>query len=354
MARWLSLPRFDRYLRASGNDADRAVSLYEWNANLASAVFEAIHYVEIAVRNAIDNALRDHFQETLTGIPWFLGQSELAQRSATQIEVVRRRLADENKKETRDQIIAGLSFGFWRQIVGKPYTQLWIEATRHAFPNSKGDIRDIRTAFAWIHPFRNRVAHHEPIFNKDVSQQLDIMLDLMSWLDPPADAWLERVQRVRQILNERPVPRLDTVVVAGKDAWPFYQSHSAYVCQAGRSFQPVDHIAFYSDKAVQPDVPRIRRRVDNVPWTDQAAAHLEKSSDPDDLRLASVIRASRAAGWTEGRYQLFELSHHGDPDHTRLRQPIPHTETGRGKAFTQNQRYTLLDRMKTAKTTANL
>jgi hypothetical protein len=36
------------------------------------------------------------------------------------------------------------------------------------------------------------------------------------------------------------------LVVAARKAWPEYQEHGLYFCQANRSFKPVDHLAFYT------------------------------------------------------------------------------------------------------------
>ena len=67
-------------------------------------MFEAVHYAEVVIRNALDVVLAGPFNEQRTRIPWFLGMSEVAQGSSTQIEEVRRRLIREHKAETRDQI----------------------------------------------------------------------------------------------------------------------------------------------------------------------------------------------------------------------------------------------------------
>ena len=351
---WLSGARYARYLSASGNDDLKAIQLYEWNARLASACLEAIHYVEIATRNALDTALQAHFGEATSGIPWFLSRADVAKNSMAQIDVVRDRIRKEGKRETRDQIIAGLSFGFWRNLVGRHYQDLWNDCVRNAFPNSSGDRKDVAAAFSRIHPFRNRVAHHEPIFNKQIAQELQVMLDLVSWLEPPANAWLEGVQSVRTILAERPAPRHDTVVVAAREAWPLYESIGAYICQPGRSFRDVDYVAFYHDRQIQPDIARILSQRDNVVWTPHAAAQLSRSADPADQWLGRVIEKSRAAGWTAGRHQVFELSRQGDPDHVRLKGPIPNHATGKNSAFTRGQRYVVTDSLRRAKSTNDL
>ena len=54
---WLSTPRSAVYLTASSADRDRALALYEWNAQLSAALLHDLAYVEVGLRNAYDVAL---------------------------------------------------------------------------------------------------------------------------------------------------------------------------------------------------------------------------------------------------------------------------------------------------------
>ena len=38
----------------------------------------------------------------------------------------------------------------------------------------------------------------------------------------------------------------NTVAVEVQRVWPKYQKYAAYICQSGRSFKPVEYIAFYT------------------------------------------------------------------------------------------------------------
>lgn len=156
------------------------------------------------------------------------------------------------------------------------------------------------------------------------------------------------------MFTTRPLRQRDTVIVAAKDAWPLYQALSAYVCQAGRSFQSVRYLAFYADREIKPEVALVCRRLDNVDWTDAEVKRLLASSAADDHRLARIITESRTRGWTEGRYQVFELTNPGEVGHLTLPGPIPHLARGRGSAFTQGQRYTQHEVLKRASSTEEL
>ena len=68
----VSPQRMAPYLRQSDGNPDRALRLYEWSSRMSAAAFETIGHFEVLLRNAIDQALSDHFAEGDRGIPWFL------------------------------------------------------------------------------------------------------------------------------------------------------------------------------------------------------------------------------------------------------------------------------------------
>ena len=152
----------------------------------------------------------------------------------------------------------------------------------------------------------------------------------------------------------RPVGRQDTVIVAAGEAWPLYQRTRAYVCQAGRSFRPVDYLGFYSEGVIQPEIPRIEDRIDNVEWSVSAENHLRSTGSPKDGRIADVIAESRKAGWVDGRYQVFLLTNPGAAGHLTIPNPVVNPRKGRGSAWTRYQRYAVRQEVAKAKSTDEL
>ncbi len=140
--------------------------MYEWNAALAAACFEAFHYVEVIVRNAVDREMRTYYSEAQRLIPWFL-LPIVGKHQATfseSIEKVRRRLRDQNReRETRDQIIAGVDFGFWTALLHSENEELWRHALYKAFPYSSGKRKDVVAVLEALRIFRNRLAHHDSL-----------------------------------------------------------------------------------------------------------------------------------------------------------------------------------------------
>ncbi|WP_328934966.1 MULTISPECIES: hypothetical protein [unclassified Streptomyces] len=149
----------------------------------------------------------------------------------------------------------------------------------------------------------------------------------------------------------------DTVIVAARSAWPEYRRLAAYVCQPGRSFREgLTHFGFYTDGAIQPLLARIRAYHPEVLLTrEEAESHRSAGrAELADLIAALVKEGYRPEGESNG---VFLLSASEDLDTIQLDGPILNdtvTETGRTWAWTLGQRYTSLDRLRTATRTSDL
>ncbi|GAA3213263.1 hypothetical protein ACFP63_10255 [Oerskovia jenensis] len=356
---WFSEPRLAPYRQEAGDDPDLAMRLYEWNARLGAACFEVMSHLEVILRNAIDRQLSLYFHESTNGIPWFFlkitgekPQSALEEAIGTARGNLRR-IGPE--RDNRHQIVAGLTFGFWTGMLGRGYEDLWRAALRHAFPHSRGVRADLAAACNGLRTFRNRLAHPDSLLAADVLFQLRQAVQVAGWIDPDAANWLNSIEQVTAVYADRPVTKFDTVVVPARDAWRLYQAHGLYICQAGRTFRPVERIAFYADQSIKAEVPQITDRQDNVEWTHAEAARLSGSANSAERQLGAAMADSLGKVWPEGRYQLFKLTHDvGDSRHRRLAGDVPHLPRGKGSAFTQRQRYVSLHGLETAKDTSTL
>ncbi|WP_026360497.1 hypothetical protein [Amycolatopsis nigrescens] len=348
----LSEPRMAPYLDDAAGNKGAALGLYEWSARTSSAAFEVVGHLEVLLRNAIDRCLRQHFREDQCGIPWFLLPTPGGEHVADAVAAVRERLRPQ-RKETRHQIIAGLSFGFWSGLLGTRYEELWRDCLHQVFPNSSGKRKQVAVAVERVRKFRNRLAHHDSTINVDVLFEIRQIFELAAYIDVNAARWLERCSEVMALYALRPVTVADTVVVPAKNAWPLYEACNAYLCQPGRAFRPIERVAFYADREVKFEIPAVLHRRDNVEWTPEEATRLRTSDDRFDRKIAEVIDAS-VTTWADGRYQVFLLTGPGHPDHRRLGAVLPHLGTGRGSAFVQRQRYVSLHSLETAATTADL
>jgi hypothetical protein len=140
------------------------------------------------------------------------------------------------------------------------------------------------------------------------------------------------------------------VVVPARRAWDQYLRLSAYVCQSGRPFQHVEYVAFYSGGAIQPKVPRVVRVIDSVPFDPDADIPADLSAIVHQM----VESGERQRGVLQ---KVFLLSAPNAPDTITLLNPVENdlrTPNGRTVAFTQNQRYVSLERLRTSKLTSEL
>jgi len=145
----------------------------------------------------------------------------------------------------------------------------------------------------------------------------------------------------------------DTVVVAARIAYPEYLEMSAYACQPNRSIRNVSRMGFYNHKQVMPEIAEVYRSFTDVLFLPGEARRLKAKKDPLEKRLAEVIRRRLVTRPAQlgGRFDVYILSGATDPDTLILESPIQHTSPN---AWTQSQRYTSVERLKKAKTTADL
>lgn len=176
----ISVDRFGTYLRAGGGDHGRARALYLWDRDVASAVLADVAIVEVALRNALDDALvRMH------GRHWYTHDIGLDDRSRTKLANAWRDLP--RARRTPGRVVAQLMLGFWVDLldsggtVGREpqqwdvhYDDLWRAGLARAFPGGRVEASALGARFSrsWTHQqvrtvqaLRNRAAHHEPLVN---------------------------------------------------------------------------------------------------------------------------------------------------------------------------------------------
>lgn len=143
----------------------------------------------------------------------------------------------------------------------------------------------------------------------------------------------------------------DVVVVPARGAWPEYERHSAYICQPDRSFQNVSRIAFYTDGKICTLVPLILESHEHIEW----------GKGLHDGRLGQLIDTVCDDPFNQRKdglaYKVMILSGADSPETVKLDEPVINdliSKNGRTTAFTQNQRYVSLEKLKRAKRTSEL
>lgn len=192
--RSLSTDRLGKYLASTGNDLDLAIGLYERNTRLAAAFYAPLQTLEICLRNH----LNDHLTTTY-GADWMTnGHPPLNEWALREIRDAEKGLGSAKVPVTRGAILAELHFGFWISLLAPQYDEsLWRKACHRAFRNNgKGLARKrVHSRFNAIRRFRNRVAHHEPIFHADLEQTHEEILEACGWICVYTAAWARHHSR---------------------------------------------------------------------------------------------------------------------------------------------------------------
>ncbi len=106
-----STERMGPYLRLCGQDARRALALYDWNLHLSGAFQQSIGIVEIVVRNALASQLA--LKHGSRSGSWLDDpDGTLSAMARDHIQRARRRLHKVNRAERPSLVITELSFGF--------------------------------------------------------------------------------------------------------------------------------------------------------------------------------------------------------------------------------------------------
>lgn len=336
---WVSEARFAPYLDACAHDIDLAWELYEWNAQVASALSECFHHAEVLLRNSMMHEL-----ETLHPLeyPW---QSEAVADRLTSAALKRR--DGKTRVASPDSIIAELTLGFWVSLLEKSVEndELWRHCLRNAFPHSPGRRDVVLRAVSSMHRVRNRCAHQDSLLEVDPGIELKKLLTLVEWIDPDARRWVESIESVSKIAKARPVqPSADVVIVGASadQAIAMYEKVAAYVCPSDRTFATMTYMGFYADKQIKPYFPLIKDVVVPARWNRHELADLKASTDPTDQHVARAMGYALKNGWDTGdSYQVFLLTTIKDAQTLNRAggTPIMHYKTGRGSAFVQNKRY---------------
>lgn len=186
----LSKPRLLPYLKIMNGDLAGALSLYVINVRASAELFEWLALLEICLRNALVKALRGKDSNNV-GDLFIVHWQDLTTESRDAYNKATKRLSDREKPVSFDMIISELPFGFWRYLLSATYeSTLWTSHLRHAFPSLKPRKRAlVYVPIERLVYLRNRIAHHEPIFNRHLGQDLAQIQQIIGWISPEALAW---------------------------------------------------------------------------------------------------------------------------------------------------------------------
>lgn len=198
----ISEPRFATYLQIAGNHEKYAVALYLYNARVAKAFLYPLGVVEVTLRNAVDQVLVNRYGQAWHQNVAFRTQTLTAEGLATLDKAIRRA----GQQAPKSQIVATLTFDFWSNIFRPDYGDLWRTTVNIAFPNlMHGETRqEIQNLVKPINFFRNRIAHHEPVLDLNVTDVLAKIVRLTGLRCAETAAWLSHHCTLNTVVRTRP------------------------------------------------------------------------------------------------------------------------------------------------------
>lgn len=210
--RALSAPRLGRYLADSNGILDAALSLYERNARLSEAFYRPLQCLEVCLRNRLNEQLT-----RIYGTRWFQnGGPPLDNDALDKIAAAKQKVAKARNAITPGAVVAELSLGFWVIVLSRKYdATLWRSNFSGVFwEGGKRMARQkVHNRMDAIRGFRNRVAHHEPIYHRDPAEMHADIIQALAWMCPESAAWAWEHSRLPYVL-ENPWPPIEALDAA--------------------------------------------------------------------------------------------------------------------------------------------
>lgn len=208
----ISSPRFRTYLSATGGQRTKALKLYHWNLKVSSAFIIPLQICEVASRNGVVLALEHQYGQDWHNSERFLISLHNPKKVYSPKKDIMGTKANLIKKRslTAGKVVADLKFAFWESMLTARHdNRLWIPYFNLAFPHASNPPtgrKRANEALERVRRLRNRIAHHEPIFHRDLTTDYNTILCLIGWRDPVARQWAEKIQDVTNLLTEKPIP----------------------------------------------------------------------------------------------------------------------------------------------------
>lgn len=188
---------------------ERALELYAWNAQVSAAFLHPLHICEVVVRNGVANAIEVVYGQAW---PWSAAFVRSLPNPPRGYSMRRDLLSARSGQTTVGKVIPELKFVFWqRMFTSRNDPRLWGPYLRQHFPHFPAamDPAACRTwmfdALDSVRALRNRIAHHEPIFARNLVDDFDVVSTLIARRCPDTAGWMKEHQQVSVLLDKPPI-----------------------------------------------------------------------------------------------------------------------------------------------------
>ncbi|MCL2659733.1 MAG: hypothetical protein FWD64_04355 [Acidobacteriaceae bacterium] len=197
---------FDRAAGVTGPNDPKPLALYVWNARVSAAFLVPLHICEVVIRNAASEAIA-----RLYGLrwPWQAGFVRSLSNPPVGYNPQKDLLNARSQFTTTGKVIPELKTVFWQKLFTRRHDQrLWNPYLRDVLPNLPsartvaGLRQDIYDDLEQIRTLRNRIAHHEPVFTRNLQDDLQKITGLIEYRAKETANWMMANQQVSAILLE--------------------------------------------------------------------------------------------------------------------------------------------------------
>jgi len=197
---------FETAVPIVGGADPRALALYAWNARISAALLAPLHICEIVVRNAVSDAIEHVYGPRW---PWQIGFEQSLPSPRSGYNPQRDLQNARSHAPTTGKAIPELKFVFWQKMFTSRHDQrLWEPYLRQVMPHLDpakpvSILReDIYNELEQIRFLRNRIAHHEPIFARNLNDDLQKIVALIASRSQETADWMMQNQQASAILQE--------------------------------------------------------------------------------------------------------------------------------------------------------
>jgi Abi-like protein len=193
LERTISRDRLTKYLAATANDLDSALTLYERNMHLSEAFYTPLQILEVCLRNCINYEMSRSYGED-----WLTNGKAPLQPNA--IQMIREAIKASGTNYTNGDLVAEIKFAFWVSLIGPGYDEtIWRAVIHKAFRAQGGKKRAyVHGRLNALRRLRNRVAHHEPIYPR-AGQMHAECLEAIGWMCLDTCLWATHHSRLASI-----------------------------------------------------------------------------------------------------------------------------------------------------------
>lgn len=192
-----------------GENFEQAFSRYQWNIRLAEALLPALHYLEVGLRNKLNGLICQHY-----GHDWLIKRPAVLlspEQNRILDEMRERYMREKQRQPNHDDIVARMGFGFWYAYFHKRFDPILWHRKKSIFkvfpflPAHKHSRKYIQSHLGSIKDMRNRIAHHEPVWNTNPCL-IDVhksCIDLITAMSPDAAHRLNQIDRLITVWSQK-------------------------------------------------------------------------------------------------------------------------------------------------------